>query len=247
MAAPPKLRSLNKESYPDAPDWFDPFLDNLGQFVTEVSDALDGGLDGQNIQRQVETFTLTTRDNPADTFSGGKVSVKCKLGRPPVHVFLSLTAGKGANLDYSTETWTAPTLLNGWGNYDTVNFNAAGYKMMPDGWVHLKGIVSGGAVVAGTPLFTLPAQYRPSKSWDFPVVSNGAFGQAQVKPNGDVCFVVGSATWFCIDNLSFESATGSGIGTGLPQWEYLQNGLVRFNYIAGLRPNTKYDVTVVLE
>jgi hypothetical protein len=85
-------------------------------------------------------------------------------------------------------TFIAPTLLNSWVNYGGTVQNA-GYALHL-GLVRLRGTVKLGTV--GSPIFTLPAGYRPGKAEAFAVVSNSLFGMLQVDPNGNVTLAVGS-------------------------------------------------------
>lgn len=55
-------------------------------------------------------------------------------------------------------TWTVPTLTNSWVDFGT-GFATTAYRKDGQGFVHLKGVVKGGAT--GTVAFTLPAGYRP--------------------------------------------------------------------------------------
>lgn len=59
--------------------------------------------------------------------------------------------------------WITPTLLNGWINYDLSQYDPVGFYKDSLGEVHLRGMISDGAVTPGTTLFRLPAGYRPKK------------------------------------------------------------------------------------
>lgn len=60
--------------------------------------------------------------------------------------------------------WVAPVLGNSWINYGA-GFDTAGYRMMADGTVMLKGLIKlGTAAVAA---FTLPVGYRPGQAQVF--------------------------------------------------------------------------------
>lgn len=60
--------------------------------------------------------------------------------------------------------WTAPTLVNSWVNYGA-GFDTAGYRIMADGTVMIKGLIKLGS--STVPAFTLPAGYRPSQQQVF--------------------------------------------------------------------------------
>lgn len=102
------------------------------------------------------------------------------------------------------ETWNVPTLLNGWVNYGSGQALVAYYKD-ETGCVHIKGLVKEGTAVSNTTLFVLPAGYRPSEIVLYSTASNGGYGQAYVRLNGDVVFDVGSNVFFSLNGLSFRA------------------------------------------
>lgn len=98
--------------------------------------------------------------------------------------------------------WIAPTLTNGWVNYDTITFNSAAYRKTPDGKVHLKGLIKAGTL--GAAAFTLPAGYRPAGRELFDAISNNAQGRVDIAKEGGVVPVSPSSnTWVSLDNISF--------------------------------------------
>lgn len=251
MAQAPSPLRLSKESYPDAPEWFTRFLDTMNPFLTDTSSLLAGSITKENLRRQVEKMTITTTRHLEDTFSGGKLSIKNRLaggGKPDSVVLAQVTGGTGANLNYGTEDWMDPALLNSWVYYGSP-FSEPAYYMDAAGRVHLRGLLKDGTVVPGDVLFTLPAGYIPPYDLIFPAPTFGGTCEMRVRQNGDVvCGAIPpNPTYVSLDGISFRSEGGSGIGVGLPQWEYTQTGLVKINYIPGLRPLTKYDLTFVIE
>lgn len=104
----------------------------------------------------------------------------------------------------SIPDWTAPTLLNSWVNYGG-GYNDAGYYKTSKR-VYLRGLIKDGVTTAATIFFTLPSGYRPASYHAFACASNNAYGQAHVDTNGNVFIIVGSATWFSLDGISFRAA-----------------------------------------
>lgn len=104
--------------------------------------------------------------------------------------------------------WTAPTLLNSWANFGSV-FNPAGYRKDSNGFVHLRGLIKNGTTTAGTPIFALPAGYRPAFTNIFSTVSNDLFGEVRVGGAGDstgynlYCSGPVSNVWLSLDGLSY--------------------------------------------
>ena len=54
-----------------------------------------------------------------------------------------------------------PTFNLGWKNYGG-GYDVAGYCRDPMAFVHLKGLIGGGTVNAGSPIFVLPEGFRPA-------------------------------------------------------------------------------------
>lgn len=86
MATPPQLRQLSTADYPEAPPWFRRFLSQMSPFTAQVTDALGGQLGAENLRKQVETVRLKTRAVLLDTFEGGRVRLKNRLGVKPTEV-----------------------------------------------------------------------------------------------------------------------------------------------------------------
>lgn len=110
------------------------------------------------------------------------------------------------HVSVGTQTYTAPGLTNSWANtYALANgLESAGYIRRPDGYVMLKGTLSGGVV--GSPMFTLPAGYRPANTQLFTVLSNDALGKLSVNSNGEVTLQIGNNTYASLDGISFKHA-----------------------------------------
>jgi hypothetical protein len=91
---------------------------------------------------------------------------------------------------------------NGWSNFGFGTAPASFYKD-PVGVVHLRGTITGGT--AGSPAFTLPAGYRPSKGLFMPAMGGGPEAALlQITTNGDVSpDCVSGACIIGMDGLSF--------------------------------------------
>jgi hypothetical protein len=104
------------------------------------------------------------------------------------------------------DTWHTPSFVNGWASYGA-GYNPAGYLIDANGFVHLRGILTGGA--AGSNVFTLPAGYRPQYVEELTCFGYGANGHAiaafQVAPTGVCTHVVGPSTYLYIDGLLFKA------------------------------------------
>ncbi|RYU92752.1 Kelch repeat-containing protein [Emticicia agri] len=104
----------------------------------------------------------------------------------------------------NTENFIAPTLLNGWVNYNTPTYVPAGYYKDVEARVHLRGSIKFGTSTSGTVLFTLPVGYRPSEVMMFAVTTTSlALGRVDIFPNGDVKVINGSSNHLCLDGISF--------------------------------------------
>ena len=115
-----------------------------------------------------------------------------------------LTLGNPRTLGDSV--WTAPTFVNSWVNFGGV-WNNAGYKKDQRGWVNLRGLIKSGSAAT---MFTLPSGYRPAGQMQFPMVSNGVFGNLTVKADGTVLGVAPySNLSVTLDGISFDPTGGS--------------------------------------
>lgn len=108
-------------------------------------------------------------------------------------------AGSGAT------GWTSVTVFqNSW-----VNLDARTLQYMRDsaGWVHWRGIVTGGTV--GT-ITNVPVGFRceprvPAEH-HFPVAANSAFGVVTTWNNGDIAFIAGSNAWVDLSTVTYKAA-----------------------------------------
>jgi transcription termination factor Rho len=101
------------------------------------------------------------------------------------------------------QAFIAPTLLNSWTNFGG-GYNTAGYYKDQLGFVHLKGMLTGG--VLNTAAFTLPVGFRPAARNIYPAMANFLFAVAFVDTNGDVNLFQGSNAFFSIDGITFKAA-----------------------------------------
>lgn len=105
----------------------------------------------------------------------------------------------------------APSLLNSW-----VNFGApwlpAGYWKDAGGTVHLEGLVKNGTTTTGTPIFALPAGYRPAGDVSFIVrgvegTSQGAASLQIISSSGQVQVVATTGFTAVNDALALDGIT----------------------------------------
>jgi hypothetical protein len=110
------------------------------------------------------------------------------------------TIAKVINANTAQPTWIAPTLTNSWVWYGSVSYEPK-YSKDEQGLVRLRGMIKSGVITSSA--FNLPSGYRPAQSVRFAVVSNAAFGEIQVNPNGDVIPSVGSNLSISLEGVSF--------------------------------------------
>ena len=72
--------------------------------------------------------------------------------------------------------------------------------------MHLRGLIKGGIVSFNSPVFTLPADYRPAAQELFSTLANSQAARVDVKSNGQVVVVLGTNQWVNLDGLSFRAA-----------------------------------------
>lgn len=108
----------------------------------------------------------------------------------------------GVTVPLTGSAWITPTLVNSWKNYGS-GFEAVAYLKDPLGFVHLKGVVTGGAT--NTTIFTLPAGFRPGATTDSPapgVSSTAVFSDVEIHSDGTVVWV-GNATVTGMSGITF--------------------------------------------
>jgi len=103
-----------------------------------------------------------------------------------------------------------PGYLNGWSAYDgsqpsytAGSYPGARFRKSADGWVHLSGLVKCSAA-GGSPIFTLPAGYRPRFILHHGTVGNAAFAYVHTMASGDVQGNVQTA-WISLDSIVFRA------------------------------------------
>ena len=242
MAPPLKTPAFSGEDYQEAPSWFERFTKTLSPYLSDVTGALNGNIDKQNLKRTIKTSALNTAASLEATFASNKVQIKSGIGRPTeVRAVIS----PKTQPTYAQETWTPFALKNTWVAYGGAEAVPA-YRLYANGRVALRGLVKNGVI--GSALGTLPTGFRPAATARFAVDSNGAFGTIAVNSDGSVVPTLGNITYFSLEGITFEATGWTGIGPfGPPIWTYSSTGMVVIKYIAGLSPNTTYDVTWVLE
>lgn len=120
-----------------------------------------------------------------------------------------LKAYKGADINGAVTLDTALNklahatlpLTNGWTHYNTVNYIGASYTKSVDGFVHLRGMVSGGAV--GTVIGVLPVGCRPLRTEPIIVLTSSGFGRIDILENGYVKLVSGGTGWVSLSSVVF--------------------------------------------
>ena len=103
----------------------------------------------------------------------------------------------------ASTAWTNMTLENAWTNVDASLYGAAAYRKVGD-IVECRGLV-GSATTTGT-LFTLPAGFRPLKTYWFPGDTNNSGGNIQAKVvvnNLGQIFCERAATWVSLYTIRF--------------------------------------------
>jgi hypothetical protein len=95
------------------------------------------------------------------------------------------------------EAIIAPTLLNGWVNYDTAIRAPAGYYKTPQNELVVQGFIKNGTI--GLSAWVTAVGYRIEKDVEaVPAVSNALFAYLTLESNGNVRPQVGSNVWFAM-------------------------------------------------
>lgn len=255
MSQIPNVKRLTKEDFPEAPEWFERYLETTNSFFGDVTNALGSQITRNNLSIQTESFQITTLTNPSDSFANGLVTIKNKLGRKPIELRLSQVLVKGVPA-YTPGTVVRPALLNSWVNYGGTTFEQAGYYQDGTGHAHLVGLIKNGTPPSVA--FTLPAQFRPAKDQVFAAISNDAISRIDVQADGDV-FIATSTDptnyvslhgihWLPFQMYVTPATEYTKFNPLAPtSWEYTQNDMLQINSIEGLAPLTTYDITITIE
>ncbi|MCM3599013.1 phage tail protein [Metabacillus idriensis] len=154
-------------------------INNNGIFYTKFE---NGGLGDWGIY-EIANRTIFSADDGLDIIAGtGGITVDTNIS-PLVHSLMSL--------------------LNGWSNYNTTSHIGAGYTKSADGFVHLRGMITGGAV--GTVFATLPAGCRPLNDEPISVLTSAGLGRLDVKPNGYLQLMSGGTGWVSLSSVVFKA------------------------------------------
>jgi hypothetical protein len=104
------------------------------------------------------------------------------------------------------ESFIAPTLQNGFSNYNA-GFASPGYYKDKMGRVHLRGLLNTPASPNGQLMFTLPAGYRPTTgAVVMMTLSNNTIARVDIQANGNVlCNTGAGSSWISLDNISFKA------------------------------------------
>ena len=95
------------------------------------------------------------------------------------------------------------SLLNGWTNYDTGAYIAAGYTKSADGFVHLRGMIKGGT--AGQVFATLPVGCRPLNKELFNIITSTGLGRLDIGSNGYCQHYSGGTGWVSLSGIVFKA------------------------------------------
>ena len=109
-----------------------------------------------------------------------------------------------------TQTWTAPTLLNGWTNWGS-GANPAGHMLTAQGVVRIRGLVmSGGNIGVSNPIFVLPVGRRPLNFTHCAAITYGSAAFVYIQPNGEVSLyslmaggTLAAGNWLSLDGITF--------------------------------------------
>lgn len=108
------------------------------------------------------------------------------------------------------EPFIAATFQNGWANFNTAVYAAAGYFKDSNGIVYLLGTIKPGTNRLAA--FTLPAGYRPLKLRPFPAITGNntsdSVGRVDIFPDGTVVpwtIAGGTGIYLSIDSVRFRA------------------------------------------
>ena len=129
-------------------------------------------------------------------------------------VIITNHAGTGTSVIESVEVYKEPTqepwktanYTNGWSNYGS-GYSPPGYYKDTNGIVHLRGLVKGGTIGAGSCIFYLDEGYRPDyiRLLHAQTYPNDVMSRINISPDGCVNPATGNNLWISLDGLSFRA------------------------------------------
>ena len=121
-----------------------------------------------------------------------------QVGRPGTieQIVTSLQAVLKLLAPYANpQPWQPVVFQNSFANYATTHLPCA-YRKGADGVVRLRGLAARAAVALNTPIFTLPAGYRPNKEMNVVITAAGRSAAVAVAVTGAVTvFAADAAAW----------------------------------------------------
>lgn len=207
-----QLRAVSREDYSD--ETKSPTF-TFGTITKKASDIIASfNTTKKAVDKVIDTSTGKIKDSAIDTTGlTTKSEFQSHVDNKIVHITAEERAAWNAASnsigDLTFIPWSTPTLKNGWIQY-TANTGSYPIQYGKDaiGTVNIRGAVSSGVVGSSTPVFTLPAGFRPPFPHLFIGVSSVAtdgtpqYFRGIIKTNGDVC----------IENISNKDTPNQFIG-----------------------------------
>jgi hypothetical protein len=180
------LDSLRRTNFP-----------GIGTFTTARWLRLTGGSTSAYAGTPPTITLLATDTTPPDRFGA-----TTPVNRSGISIVADDISLRGAVNGITPDPdWVAPTLQNGWTDYNYVagvasSFATPRYRKLSDGSVIVSAIVKGGTIGVGIPVWTFPPGYRCSvKPPPIPALGNNAVARVDMETDGRLSVVIGSAIW----------------------------------------------------
>ena len=107
----------------------------------------------------------------------------------------------------SLYTWTAPSLQNGWTNYNVATWSSLGVTQDASNRVHIKGLLQQGTYSSGTVIADLPAGLNPSETLLVPARSD-VYNLMQLFPAGTITTRGISSYYYATQTMFYPSSYG---------------------------------------
>ena len=146
----------------------------------------------------------------------------------------------------AVSTWLPLSLESGWVSYSpqTSGYVNPEYTQTNSGVVSIRGLIKDGNTTNGTVVATLPPGLRPAGRLIYAANANDTSGRVDIRANGEIVVVKGSATWL---NLNFTFVPAGTSHTWTPV-TYSTNALTKWgdyadSYSGWERTRTTTDTT----
>ena len=176
------------------------FEDLIDSFVSHQDDSFVSSLPNATTSQKGIAEQATLAEVNAGTDDSRFVTAKGAKQAAIIHAPVLSVNGQTGNITVGHDSgWQSASLINGFVHYGGA-YEPARYRRK-NGVVYLQGLIKGGT--AGSPIFHLPSDFRPSKRLIFAIIGNGNIARIDIDVNGVVIASVHYPQFMSLSGISF--------------------------------------------